>query len=255
MKKITHVEKKHNTVTMTFDDQHVLHLEPEMIIKYKLLTLTMLDDATFLDLFDENEKLRALRFSFKSLKKMLTVQEMKIMLLHEGFTKRIIDHTICQLIERRYLDDLAYAKYYIQLKAYQQGPLMIAHKLGEKGISEHIIQTVFTHYDQNSYLYDIIEKMLKSSVKKSKKQTFQTIKINLTAKGFHQENIDQVLHTLSHLYQGDEQKLLSAHFDKFYKTLSKRYQGYELHAKIKEKLYQKGFNYEAIKAYLQSKDF
>ena len=255
MKQITDVIKKKEGINIIFDGEHSVHVEPEMVIKYKLLSINVLDNETFLTFFNENERLRALRFCFKKLKKLLTVLEMKTLLSEENFDKKIIDETLHYLIQKHYLDDLAYAKYYVNMKSNQQGPLLITHKLSDKGISLHIIEKVMMNYDQNRFIEDIIEKKLKQSQKKTKKQALESIKRDLLAKGFQHDYIDISLQKLHHLYQGNEDNLLSTYAQKYYDTLSQRYQGYTLMNKLKEKLYQKGFSYDQIKAYLQSKDF
>ena len=73
----------------------------------------------------------------------------------------------------------------------------------------------------------------------------------MIAKGFHHEVVDRALLNLSDSEPFDDDKLIVSAYEKIYKNYSKKLSGYELEYKIKEKLYQKGFSYDLIKAYLE----
>ena len=64
---------------------------------------------------------------------------------------------------------------------------------------------------------------------------------DLTTQGFAVENIKQVLSNVE-LPQNDN--IAKKEYYKLYKKLSKKYSGETLELKIKQKMYQKGFDYK-----------
>jgi regulatory protein len=251
MKQITGIKKLKKAIEVTFDEDLVVVVEPELVIKYHLNVGNTLDEATFLSFDNENMYLSTLRFALSKLKKMLTVKELKDILSTRdvpiSIQRRVLNHAI----ERKYLDDLAYAKMYLSLRQYQEGPQMMKHRLKEKGISDAIIQMIFADYLEKDIVESLVKSKLTSMKKKTKKQAFQTIKMQLIAKGFDHDVIDRSLHFNVEQYQGDERMLLEKAYQKIQHTYQSKLSGYELEQKIKEKLYQKGFSYDMIKAYLE----
>lgn len=253
MKTVTQIKKMKSTVEVTFDDVNVMAVEPELMIKYHLSLGKQLDNDVYQVLSDENLYLSCLRTGLKALKKMLTIFEMKNLLLAKGYHDHIINKVIKNLLEKKYLDDFQYAKMYVSLKQYQEGPQMIQFKLTQKGVHESHIFNALGSYQEFEIVSHIVASKFNQMKKKTKKQATQTIKSQLMAKGFHSEIIDAALLKSDQFYQSDEKKLLEIAYEKLFKTYHTKYSGYELEYKIKEKLYQKGFSYEDIKTYIEQK--
>lgn len=253
MKTVTSIKKYQSYMSVIFDDEITLEIQPELMIKYHVSLGKTIDDDTYQELVDENLYLSCLRAGLKALKKMMTVQEMTTFLNSKGYGQKVIHRVISYLIEKKYLDDFQYAKMYISLKNFQQGPQMMIFKLTEKGVNEKLIYKALSTYNEYDIVSKVCQSKLKQMKKKTKKQAFQTVKSQLLSKGFHLEIIDAVLLESQAFYTSDEKKLLELAYEKAYKTLHVKYTGYELEQKLKEKLYQKGFAYEDIKSYIEQK--
>ncbi len=250
MKTITSIKKNKKSVSVTIDNKEI-NIEPELMIKYRLTAGSELTDERYFELINENNYLSCLRLSLTKLKKMMTIFEMKSFLSEQDFPLGIQKQVLHYLIERNYLDDIFYSKTYLELKKYQEGPHMISFKLKQKGVSEVIIEALWHHYNEREILMELLTSKLRQMQKKTKKQAFQILKTQMMTKGFHQEVIDEVLGKLTYSYEIDEEVLIEKNFQKIMKTYGKKYSGQELQYKIKEKLYQKGFSYDMIKAYLE----
>lgn len=253
MKTVTSVKKYQSYYHVIFDDENSLEVQPELMIKYHLSLSKTIDQSIYQELVDENLYLSCLREGLKALIKMMTVHEMTSFLTSKGYHQKVIQKVTSYLSEKKYLDDFQYAKMYINLKSFQQGPNMIIFKLMEKGVNEKIIHKALSNYQEYDIVSKICQTKLKQMKKKTKKQAFQTVKSQLLSKGFHNEIIDAVLLESHAYYTSDEKKLLELAYEKAYKTLHVKYTGYELEQKLKEKLYQKGFAYEDIKSYIEQK--
>ncbi|MFA5525718.1 MAG: RecX family transcriptional regulator [Acholeplasmataceae bacterium] len=253
MKQITEIKKFKNEIKVTFD-QDTFTVQPELIMKYHLAVGITLDQKTYQQFLDENHYLSALRWCLKKLKKMLTVHEMKELLAGTSYPLSVQKQVINYLIDRKYLDDLSYAKTYVELKKYQEGPEMITFKLKQKGITDLILGQLFQKsYDEFQIVYEVALAKSNKTKHKTKKQLFQTIKMQLLAKGYQQDIIEAALAKLSSHVAIDEDQLMEVMYQKIHRTYSHKYQGYELKQKMTEKLYQKGFSYERIKAFLKNK--
>lgn len=250
MRQVTGLKKAKNHIILSIDQNEII-CQSELVIKYHLAVGKTLDDETYQRFIEENAYLSCLRLALEKLKKMMTIGEMKALLSEQTFTLGVQKQVLHYLIEKKYLDDIHYAKTYLSLKKHQEGPTMIEFKLKQKGVAEVIIHGLWATYDEYETLLSLIQNKLSQMKKKTKKQAFQTIKMQMLAKGFHMEVIDKVLVDLNDVETFDEEKLIVSAYDKIYKSYSKKLSGYELEYKIKEKLYQKGFSYDMIKAYLE----
>ena len=247
---ITSLKKAKNHVVITIEKKEII-CQPELIIKYHLAVGKTIDDETYQNFINENNYLSCLRLALEKLKRMMTVEEMRLYLSETTFPLGIQKQVVHYLIEKKYLDDASYAKTYLTLKKHSLGPSMIEYNLKQKGLKEGLINVLWSSYDEYEMLYPMIQNKLKQLTKKTKKQAFQSVKMNMLSKGFHLEVIDKVLVDLSDFVSFDEEKLLESSYQKIRKNYQNKLSGYELDYKIKEKLYQKGFSYDLIKAYME----
>jgi regulatory protein len=246
VKKIISIEKRKKGYMVSFEHETFL-VFPEVYIKHHLKPGLELTDEDFLAFMEDHMWMTYLDMGLNKLRKMMTVQEMRTFLIEKGAKEGLVKQLIFYMIDRKYLNDMHYVKTYIELKKYQEGPLMIAHKLKDKGISDALIESYVFGYDEKQVLYTLISKKIQSETKKSKKQTLIKLKETYLKKGFNLEIVESLLHELSHLYQGDEKALLEKDYQKIKQKLMKHYEGYDLKKLLKEKLYQKGYALDEIK--------
>lgn len=250
MKTIIGIEKRKKGFMVSFEHETFL-VFPEVYIKHHLKPGLSLSDDAFKAFIEDHMWITYLDMGLAKLKKMMTVLEMSRFLEEKGAPISLVKQLIHYMIERKYLNDLHYVKTYIELKKYQEGPQMIAHKLKEKGISAALIESFVYQIDEQNVLKVLIPKKIQTETKKTKQQVLKKLKEVYIKKGFSIDVIESVLLEASYLYQGDEKALLEKDYHKAKAKLSKTYEGYDLIRKIKEKLYQKGYPYEAIQTIIR----
>jgi len=109
------------------------------------------------------------------------------------------------------------------------------------GIDEQIIQkniTIFNSELELERIRKLIDKHIKTNHNKSKYALKKKIVDNLTTLGYTKYLVIQEIESL----EINDNDIKEKEYQKLYDKLSKKYSGKELEYKIKQKMYQKGFN-------------
>lgn len=251
MKTITEITKKSKNYEVFFNGE-LLVIEPEVFLKYRLSPGKEIDIKTFHELIKENEYIYFYKLGIIKLKRMLTRKEIKDFLLSKGASDSIAKQVVQKYVERKYVDDNLYAKDYIAQKKYSDGPLVIEHKLREKGIDPAVIQSLLEKNDELQILLELIPKKMKSVSKKSKKQALQTVKGFFIRKGFHMDIVDQALKNALDYYIGNELSLIEKDYQKLLKKYQSKVDQHNIQYEIIQKLYAKGYPIDDIKKVVKS---
>lgn len=174
--------------------------------------------------------------------------------------KEIVDETIDAIIEKLYdeklLDDLQFASMFItdRINHSNKGPIVIQKELLGKGVSQNKIDQALQQFSETKQLQKI-RKWLEKEVNKKSKYPFHRRKEQLTKKlfqrGFTQAVIDEALQGVEmEKDEAEEMELLKKQADKLYNKYKKKFSGYELQMRMKQRLYQQGFEMEYIQQYL-----
>lgn len=153
------------------------------------------------------------------------------------------------------INDIQYARSYISdsINLSKDGPNKIKKYLLEKNIDEIVIDEELSKIDEDILIDKVlkyIKKKFDSNTKYSKYQLKQKISLELINLGYDKDLIDSLINN----FDFNENDLLEKEYDKIYNKLSKKYNGYELSNKIKQKLYSKGFDINLISELIQKKD-
>jgi len=145
------------------------------------------------------------------------------------------------------LNDKAYVKSYISdaINLSKDGPYKIKRELLENHIDESIIDEELSKIDEDiiiDKMLKIISKKFKSNHKYSKYQFKQKVSLEMVNLGYDRELAESLIEN----FDFEEDDLLKQEYNKIYNKLSKKYDGYELESKIKQKLYAKGFDINKI---------
>lgn len=165
------------------------------------------------------------------------------------------DKIIEKLKDNGLVNDIQYVKSYISdsINLSKDGPNKIKKYLIDKNIDETIIDEELSKIDENILIdkvLKIMNKKFNSNTKYSKYQLKQKISLELINLGYDKDLIDSLINN----FDFNENDLLENEYNKIYNKLSKKYEGYELSNKIKQKLYSKGFDINLISELLQKKD-
>ena len=148
-------------------------------------------------------------------------------------------------IDNGLLNDKSFAKSYISDKIYLSniGPNKIKEELLSHDIDISIIEEEINNVSKDvikEKLKKIINKKINSNQNKSNYMLKQKLLYELSNNGYDKDMILEIFDSFS----SNDEDIAKKEYDKLYNKLSKKYSGSELEIKIKQKMYQKGFNYK-----------
>lgn len=153
------------------------------------------------------------------------------------------------------LNDQNYVKAYISDSMYlkNEGPLKIRDYLLALNIPNELINSELDKIDTElirEKAIKIINKKIKNNHKYSEYQLRNKITLEMLNLGYPKELVNTILEG----YNYDDDCLLEKEYQRLYLKLSKKYSGYELSNKIKQKLYSKGFDINKINEIISKKE-
>ena len=162
---------------------------------------------------------------------------------------------INKLLEVGLLNDFVFAKAYASDKLYlsNYGPNKIYSDLKEHQIDDGIINQVISALSEDDIrekLVKLINKKIKNNHKYSNYILKQKVINELSFSGFSKDMIIDIFGSL----EVKDNSNLEREYDKLYIKYSKKFKDYELFKKIKEKLYQKGFDINEINSFMNEKN-
>lgn len=239
MKIIKYTKKGLNKYELLLEDNTKITLYEDLILKEELLLKKEIDDIESLIKKNNDYSLYDLSIKFIS-RRVRSIKETKDYLYTKSDNTELIEDIINTLINNNMLDDEYFTKCYINdhINLSNDGPYKIIEYLESNNISSKIYSK-YLKYDKD-LIYKKINKYIERNLKTNKKSNYvfkNKMIINLMNLGFNKEDIEYCLKD----YSIDEKELKEQEELKIRNKLSKKYSGYELECKIKEKLYQKGY--------------
>lgn len=219
-------------------------LYDDVILKYQLIMKESITQKELDEVLDYNEKLTSYYDSIRYLnKKMRSEKEIREYLKKRMVSNENIDLTIEKLKSNNFINEEIYVKSYIndQINLTNNGPYKIIKNLINLGINENLInERLSTISDEvwNEKVDKYIDKKVRVNHKNSKNMLKMKITNELINLGYEKE---MILNNLSN-YDIIDKDIYKNEYEKAKKVLEKKYSGYELDRKIKERLYRKGFN-------------
>ncbi|MEG1647302.1 MAG: RecX family transcriptional regulator [Bacilli bacterium] len=236
-----------------FENKEKIITYDDVIIKNKILYNQNINSNTYQEINNDtvyydiyNKTLNYISRKMRSKKEIMKFLEK--FNLEENEKETIMKN----LIDNGFINDIQFVKAFIADKLHlsNNGPHKIKEELLNHDIDESIIDEEFKNVNQE----DIVNKLKKMIVKKANlnhkysdyifKQKLLYELVNL---GYDKNIIISILDNQSF----NNNNIIKSEYDKIYSKLSKKYQGNELIYKIKEKLYQKGFDIESINEILK----
>lgn len=249
------VKKKINKYEIILDNSNKIELYDDTILKFNLLGNHEIDDKELENITIYNNSLEAYYKALRFLNsKLRTKVEIEKKLKTLGFSKNIVNDTITRLGKEGYINKELYIKSYVsdQISLTLNGPKKITRDLLKLGFDELEITDYLNSIDNETWLErikKIISKKEKSNHNLSSKMLNQKIKKDLINMGYHNEQIQIVLNDNLNV---DEENIINHEIQKYWRKLSRKYDGEVLNNKIKYELYKKGFNLNLIEEKLKS---
>lgn len=218
----------------------------DIILKYKILAKEEITKKELEKYLKDNIFYEAYYKAMKYIEiKLRTERELANYLKKYDYSTEIVERIIEKLNNEGYLNQDIYAEAYIndQINLKMIGPIKIKNDLEKLGIKENIINEkieFYTREDQLVKIQKLVEKEIKLNNNKSCYMLKNKILTNLLNKGFYKDDILEVLDSIKF----DDRQIYEKEYKKLYEKYSKKHSGKELEYKIKEKMYQKGFNYK-----------
>lgn len=247
MKILKYKKMANGRYKLELDNLGELQLYEETILQYELLLKKEIDLSLMEKIHEYDKQWDIYYVALKSLKtRFKSVKDLREFLIKKEYPIDLVDRTIHLLLEQGYLNDISFAKGYInnQIVTSSKGPLRIIKDLSNRGISQEVIGNeigIFTEEIQIEKINKIISISLKSNRTRGGVILKNKIINDLITSGYELLVINKVIDNYEF---GNDNNIAKREYEKLYRKYSRKYSGKELEYKIKEKLYQKGLIYE-----------
>jgi regulatory protein len=244
MKILKYEKKKNGMYQVFFDNGNNVDIHEEIILKNDLLIKKEASEKEIDKMLDENKKYIAYNLAIKSLSsKMKTEKEIKEYLSKNNFDDSTIEEVIKLLKKSKYIDNITYAKAYVNDKIIlsNDGPYKIKKKLIDLGIDEDSIDDALNVFDkdtQKEKIEKISNKFISTNRNKSAFMLKNKIIEYLSNLGYSKELVYEYINKTSF---SNNKEIAKKEYDKIYKKLSRKYSKEELEFKVKQKMYSLGF--------------
>ena len=232
---------KNNTYKIYFDDENVISLYDDVIVKYNLLVNKVMNTNKFNEIIKYNDFLDGYYKSIKYInKKLRTELEIEKYLIKLNINKKDIDKIIKLLYEDGYLNKELYYKAYINDKynLSNDGPYKIKNELEKLGYKDEEFVNYLFNLEWKIKLSNIIYKRIKINHKLSNNMLKNKIVNDLVKLGYDK---DSILEILDKSILESDIDILKKELHKIKNKYSNKYNGNELEFKIISYLYKKGF--------------
>ncbi len=251
---------KNNQYTLTTESGRRINVSEDTLVRHRLLKGEEITDEALRKIEKEAEMdigyqiaLSYLNFQLRSEK------EIKDQLKKKEISQEGIAYVLPKLKELKLIDDLVFAESYVRtvMKLQDKGPGQIKQGLIKKGISEENIQKALTQFGfeiQEEAAKKLAEKALRKYQSKSYKEQIQKVRQHLFTKGYSGDVINIVMSDLEVEKDEDEEwELLVAQGDKLWRKHQRLERG-KRNQKMKQSLFQKGFDFDQINLYIEEKE-
>lgn len=245
MKILKYKKLSNGQYKVNFDNRDI-NLYEDVILKYELLLKKEISSKLLEEVIEFNNECEAYYVALKSLKsRFKSAFDMKQILIKKEYSSESVDKAIEKLLKQGYLNDLSFAKGFInnQIVTTNNGPKKIINELEKHHINDEIIYSEIEVFDRKLQL-EKIDKLANRFYKSNRSRGGNILKrkimTDLINYGY---DASLVLEVLDKMDFSTDEEIAKKEYEKLYKRLSRKYEGYELKNKIREKMYQKGLNY------------
>lgn len=256
--KIEVQKRRKNRFNIYLDQSYAFPVSEAILVKFALAKGQFLDAERVEEIQAAEAAAQAYQTAVNYLSHQLrSEKEVRQRLQRDDWSEAVIDQTIQRLKELRLVDDLVYGQSYTRtaMKLQKKGPAQIQRKLKEKGLTETIIQQALEEYDEQTAqenIEDLATKRLKQQMRKyAQRDSEQRTVRYLMQKGFASEAAKYAVKEASRSLTDDqlEQDKLDQQGRKYWRKY-RRLEQKDRYFKVKQQLYRRGFEGDAIKHWL-----
>ena len=198
--KITNIElqKNRKRYNIYIDDEVAFGISDELRYKFGLHIDDNIEQDFIEDILKSEEQMKAINYALKLLSyNRKTEKGMYDSLKRKGYDESIIEIAIDSLKDKKYIDDIDYAKAFINDKRNinNYGSNRIKYDLLKKGISKEIIGSTLNIDSDEEYnsAYELAVKKLKTYKGQEKHVVYRKLGGFLQRKGYSYEIISKIL--------------------------------------------------------------
>ncbi len=259
--KIARQKNNNERYNLYLDEKYAFSLDEAVLVKYQLTKGKVLEAFTIDEMVFDDEVRKAYNKAIQFLSyRMRSEQEVKDKLLASEFGEAVVIEAIRKLYEHGFLNDESFSKALVAThkKNAKKGPRAIRVELKKKGIEQQLQDEVLSAYSEEEQVKiatGLVEKLIKQNHTKTPLQIKQKAQDLLLRKGFSFSIISSAMESLPLEKEQDEwETLIEAQGEKIWRKYSNKLSGFDLHNKVKQALYQKGFPIEHIEAFIEKKE-
>ena len=227
-----------------------LQVSEDVLVRYRLLKGRELDEETI----QEIKKSSGADFGFQ-----LAMNYLSYTVADRKSVQQDRNKIVARLKELDLVNDLVYGESYVRtnMRLSDKGPKKLSQQMQQKGLKLEIIEQALAQYtveDQVQNAHQTAEKTFGKNHGKSQKELLRKIQQTLMTKGFSQEVIQQAMADLpQEVDQETEYDYLVKQGDKLWRRNS-RFEPKKRNLKVKQSLYQKGFDLDMIQRFITEKE-
>ena len=259
--KITRQKNNPERYNVFIEDKYAFAVDEGTLIKFgltkgKVLEQFDIDEITYEDEIAKvfNKALNFLSYQMRS------EHEVRKKFIDAGHGEAVVQEAIHKLEKLGFLNDASYAKALLETKkaTAKKGPRAVRQDLIKKGIDKKLQDEVletYSHEEQVKLALQLAEKQVRAGDKKTPAQVKQKIQESLMRKGYSFTIVSEVLDQIELEREDDDwQQLVEAQGEKIWRKYVAKVTGRELHMKVKQALYQKGFPTDVINSFIDKKE-
>lgn len=259
--KISRQKNNPERYNIYLNENYAFAVDEATLIKFGLTKGKILDQFEIDEINYEDEISKAFNRALQFLSfQMRSEYEVKKKLLDAGFGEAVILEAIRKLEKLGFLNDETYSKALLETKkkTAKKGPRAIKQDLIKKGIDKETqtkVLDTFTYEDQVKIAMELAQKAIKANQKKTPMQVKQKVQDVLMRKGYSFSVVTEILDQIQLEREDDDwQQMIFSQGEKIWRKYASKFSGNELHMKIKQALYQKGFPLEVIERFIDEKE-
>ena len=256
--KIAQQKKQKNRYSIFLDNEYAFGVAEDVLISFQLAKGKTLTKEEIADITEGDEYSRAYSLALNFLSyRMRTIQEMEDYLQKKEIPELWQQRIIVKLLEDKLLDDAAFAGAYVRDRIHQttKGPKIIRQELVRKGIKPEIANQALEQYDADQQYEQALKVLKKERRKKAKhahKKQEEQLKVKLLQQGFESDVINRVFAENQPEFDLEEEAMIfQKQADKLHRKYAKKLSGFDLEMKLKQALFQRGFQQEMIEPYIK----
>lgn len=258
--KITRQKNNPERYNIFLNEKYAFAVDEGTLIKFGLTKDKVLDDFEIDEINFEDEIAKAFNKGLQFLAfQMRSEHEVKSKLLRAGHGEAVVMEAIRKLEKLGFLNDESYSKALLETKkrTMKKGPRAIRQDMQKKGIDKKLQDATLAQFGEDEQLQlalSLAEKEVRAGSRKTPAQVKQKIQDMLLRKGYSFTIVSEVFEKIQLEREDNEwQQLIELQGDKLWTKYSSKLSGFELHLKMKQALYQKGFPSDVIETYIEEK--